>query len=213
MREFDSPGLREMARVLQLSTGSPQEVDLQDSIVQQSIGLNPFLRRGLTPAGSLGLFTATILNEHLGTDTITNDVDPYTPATAFIGNGYPAVVPANLDVWLLAAHAQNVTAPGDFTGGLLGVLSATGAMGWRNEAASIAMVQMYQLFNVEITFGNVVALGINSVGDVIMKGPVRLRRGQDSIRFSTVKTGAGAGSYKAFLTLGVFPAGMGQDGG
>lgn len=210
-REFDSPGLRELARVLQISSGSPQQVDIQDSIVQQTIDLDPFLRRGLTPAGSLGIFTATILNTHIGSDTITTDIDPYAPATTFVGNGYPPVIESELDVWLLAAHARNITGSGDFGGGFLGVRTDPNGMGWRNEATATVMDQLYATFNQEAGAGNANVLRMSTSGAVFIRGPIRIRRGLSQITFETVKSGVGAGSYKAFLTLGVFPAGMGQD--
>lgn len=215
MREFDSRGLADMARVLGISTGQPQLVEIQDQILEQAIGLNPFLRRALAPAGSGGLFTASILNTHVGSDTITTDVDPYEPGTTFVGGGYPAVVSSIFDVWLLGLHSENITGGGDFGGGFFGVITDALGMGWRNEANAVAVIQLAQVYSLEGAIGNRSLLsttaGLSLTSNQVPL-PFRIRRGRGTFRFETVKTGVGAATYKAFLTLGVFPAGMGQDG-
>ncbi len=216
MREFDSAGLREMARVLQISTGPPQLVEIDDEVVQQVVELDPFLRRGLTPANSTGIFTATILNTHVGSDTITTEVNPYTPGTTFVGNGYPAVVGPELDVWLLPGfNAKAVTGLADFNGGDFGLIYDTNAMGWRNEANGIAVRVPLAVYDQEDLFGNPTYLtgGAASGQTVIWPGPpIRLRRtGDPRFRFQTRKAGAGAGSYLLSMLIGLFPAGMGQD--
>ena len=210
MQEVDSAALERVAKILRLSTGGSQLTEFQDELLQQVIDIMPMARRALTP-GRLGIFTATILNTHVGSDTITVDVDPYEPGTTFVGNGYPAVVDENFDVWLLAAHALNVTAPGDFGGGFLSLLTTALGMGWRNEANAIAVNSLIEVYNQETTFGNVVMLTGGGSDDFTHLDIGRRIPRDTVIRFQTVKSGVGAGTYKAFLWLGIFPAGLGQD--
>lgn len=215
-REFDSRALAQMARVLQQSTGSPQLVELDDQNIQQSFDLNPFVRRGLVPVPSQGIFTAQILNTHIGTDVITTEVNPYSPGTTFVGNGYPAAVGPEFDIWITAAQAQNITGSGDFGGGELSIIYDVNGMGWRNEANGIAQREVITFYSSE---QDLPGLGVTVLRFVSTKPyiedyalPRRVGRNADGrIRFTTVKTGAGAATYKLFLTLGIFPAGLGQD--
>ncbi len=218
MREFDSPALSGLRRILQTSTGPPQIVELQDEIIQQVVDLLPVVRRGLTPGRQGGLFTASILNTHVGSDTITGDVNPYAPSTTFVGNGYPAVVdPQEFDVWLLQAYATEVSGGGDFGGGVVGLLTDALGMGWRNEANAIAVRQDLMVFNQETDYGGVTHLTDSVSGTTFLNqqgGMVRIGgpAADTRIRFRTVKAGVGAATYKLFMTLGVFPRALGQDG-
>lgn len=217
MQEVDSAALQRVAKVLQLSTGGAEQTDFQDELLQQVLDVAPIIRRGLTVAGSSGIFTATILNTHIGTDIVTTDVNPYSPGTTFVGNAYPPIVDEDLDVWVLAAQAQNITGQGDFGGGFFGTISDATGMGWRNEANAIAMEQIRMVWNQEVQFGHLIYLSDNS-GVSLMSHfgaqPFRVSHGANTrLRFDTKKIGAGAATFKLFLTLGVFPAGMGQDGG
>lgn len=217
MREFDSPGLRELHRILRVSTGPPQLQELDDGIIQQMLELNAFLRRELTPQGSSGIFTASILNTHTGSDTETTLVNPYTPGTTFVKPEWGDPVAAGLDVWLLAAHAEAVTGLGDFGGGGLALVSDSNAMGWRNEANAIAVNSQIMTYDQELAQGAQTFL-MSNANDIIMldergNGGIRIPREADTrIEFQTIKTGAGAATYKLFMILGLFPAGMGQDG-
>jgi len=216
MREFDSPSLRNLHRILKISTGPPQLVDIQDDVLQQMIGVNPFMRRELTPQGSSGIFTASILNTHTGSDTITTDVNPYTPGTTFVDPTYGDPVDPDLDVWLIMAHAQVITGDGDFGDGFLSIIMDATAMGWRNEASAIAVNQIIQAYDSERPVGSINFL-YSSGTDVLFLStdggtPIRIsREGDARIRFQTIKAGVGAATYKLFLTLGLFPVGMGQD--
>ncbi len=212
MKEFDSAGLRELHRVLQMSKGPPQFVDYQDELVQQSVGLNPFLRRALSPGIGGGIFTATILNTHVGSDTITTTVDPNAPGTTFVGDAYPDPVPETLDCWLLAAHAEAVTGTGDFGGGFLAMLTDALGMGWRNEANAIAVISLVEIYTLELVVGNRTMLTGGGSDDFTQLDVHRRITRNTDVRFETVKTGAGAATYKAHLWFGLFPAGMGQDG-
>lgn len=217
MQEVDSDALKFVSKILRLSGTGSQETNFQDEVLQQTLDVLALVRRAGTPVLSTGIFTATILNTHVGSDTINTDVNPYSPGTTFVGNGYPAEVPANLDVWLLHAHAQGITGTGDFGGGQLSTIMDALGMGWRNEANAIAMLQPIMSWDVERTEGSLVFLYSNQ-NDVLLfsgrrSGGIRIPRHADTrIRFTTVKNGAGAGTFKAFLTLGLFPAGLGQDG-
>lgn len=216
MQEVDSAALTRVSKVLQLSTTGAELTEFQDELLQQVLDVAPMVRRGLTLDISGGIYTATILNTHVGSDTITTDVNPYVPATTFVGNGFPAEVSDAFDVWLLGLHAQNITAPGDFGGGFFGIITGTLGMAWRNEAGSIAMVQVIDLWKQETSgTGNLVVLTAEFAAPAatgFIKLPMRIRRSADvRFRFETVKSGVGAGTYKVFLTLGLFPAGLGQD--
>jgi len=216
VQEVDSQALQLVAKVLQLSTGGSELTEFQDELLQQALDVSAIVRRGLTVAGSEGIFTASILNTHVGSDTITNDVNPYTMVGAtFVGNAWPNPVGPEFDVWVLQANGINVTAPGDFGGGFWGLISDPNAMAWRNEANALAQIEPHSLYLQEVTFGGSVHLSDNSGVSLWSHfGQTRLRvpRGADTrIRFQTVKSGVGAASYKLKLTLGLFPTGMGQD--
>ncbi len=215
MREFDSAGLRQMARILQISTGQPQLVELQDQVLEQAIDLNPFLRRALVPEGSDGIFHATMLNTHSGSDIIETQVNPYAPGTTFAHPDWNPVDP-RFDVWLLGAAGKNITGGGDFGGGQFNLISNALGMAWRNEANAAAMTQTVMTWDVERTEMNTTFLYSNQ-NDVLLlweKGGSAMRINRDAstlFSFITEKAGPGSASFKLFLTLGLFPAGMGQD--
>ena len=216
MREFDSPGLRPLRETLQTSGGPPQFVDLQDELVQQTIDVMPTVRRGNAPGSLGGVFTASILNTHVGTDIITTDVNPRTPGTTFVGNGYPAAVPINLDVWLLDAFAITETGAGDFAGGALSLIYDATAMGWRNEASGIAVVQKLMTMDQEVSVNGVNHLRMTVSGAIFlnqMAGKSRIVGPASDVRlrWRSRKAGVGAATYKVFLTLGLFPTTTGQD--
>jgi len=221
MREFDSAGLRTLRHILQTSSGPPQNVDLQDELIQQSLNVVAPIRRDLSPGGLGGLFTAKMFNGHGGSDTVTVDVNPYTLAevtgVGFIGNGYPLPVEQlTFDVWLLAASAQTITGSGDFGGGFAGLISGSAAMGWRRgSASSVAIINPFALYDQEVTYGNRVQLSDGAAGGhTLLPRPFRIGGSADvRIRFETVKAGAGAASYELDLLLGVWPASLGQDYG
>lgn len=216
MREFDSPGLRSLRTILQTSRGPPQFVDLQDEILQQGIDVFPVIRRDLTLAQSSGIFTASLLNTHVGSDTIVTDVNPYSPGTTFVAPEYPDPLPENVDVYLLDAQAETSTGSGDFGGGFFGLISNGTAMAWRNVANEISVINVLQYWNIEATRGNRVVLYDQEANVAIYNsrgaGAIRISRHADMrIRFETVKAGVGAASYLLSMLLGVFPKTLGQD--
>jgi len=216
VQEVDSGALALVSRILQLSTTGSQLTEFQDELVQQSLDVSAFVRRALTPIGSTGIYTATILNTHVGNDTITTDVNPRTPGTTFVGNGYPDPVPENLDVWILQAYAEAVSGTdANFTSGALTLITDLLGMGWRNEAGASAQNQLLQTWDVVKTRGSIALLfddAYNAYTAAFFQTiPLRLRHTADPrIRFQTVH-GAGAATHKLLLTLGLFPAGLGQD--
>lgn len=216
MREFDSAGLRSLRTVLQTSEGPPQIVELQDEIVQQSIDVMPVIRRDLAAGNVDGIFTATILNTHVGSDTIVTDINPYGPLTTFVGNGYPAQIEGELDVWLLQAYAATLTGSGDFGGGVMALLYNALSMGWRNAANSATMRQDLLVFNQETDYAGITHLTDSVSGTTFLNqqgGHTRIgpQQGNVRIRFRTVKSGVGAATYLLHLTLGLFPISLGQD--
>ncbi len=216
MQDVDSGALALVARTLQLSTAGSQLTEFQDELVQQMLDVHPFVRRALAPIGSQGIFTASILNTHVGDDTITTEVNPRSPGTLFVGNGYPDLVPPNLDVWILQAYGEAVTGTAaNFATGILTLITEDIGMGWRNEASDSALRQLLMCWDKILQRGDIELLFDDQYNAFTAEFygtiPLRLRHTANTrIRFTTVH-GTGGATYKLLLTLGLFPAGMGQD--
>jgi len=220
MRPVNSQVLQDIARILQLtgSSSGSQQTEFEDGILQQVIDVAGMVRRGGTLADTQGIFTARIVNDHLGSDTIDAQVNPYegtdlAGALAFIDSTWPSPIPRGFDIWILNAWA--ITNAANLSAGTLGILYDVNAMAWRtDDTTGIAQQHMLAIWNNTMNSGGDLYLSnaIDGALPAFVTQPTRLRRSAEPrVRFRTVKSDAGAGAATLHLTLGLFPSGLGQD--
>ena len=74
----DSQALQRVSKTLQLSTPGAQETLFIDERLEQTLDVMPMVRRGLTLAGSEGIYSANMRNTHSGSQgNVTSIVDPW----------------------------------------------------------------------------------------------------------------------------------------
>lgn len=199
MRKIDSAVLQSIARSLRLfGSGSP-ETEYDDGVLQQVLDVGPLIRRGGALGPTEGLWTAGIVNTHAAADSQSTSVNPY--AIVAPASGFPSPIPEGSDVWIWGFSANlNVGVAGS---GFLGVNYPT----TRAAFGVTSSQQVVFMFN-----GDVLVAGVTfalPVPGYHVDRAVRVPRGT-TIRWDT--TSAAAGQAIGRFIIGVFPAGLGQDG-
>jgi hypothetical protein len=206
---FIGPALSGAREALGLDGAGSQVTEFPDGIAEQVVDMSRLIRRGVTYAGSEGLFSANMGNVHAGVGTINLDVDPYAPVGVTLGAGWPAVIPPGMDVWVLSA-AMIMTAAVSTTSGVLTINYPVTKLGFAT-LSSVMGQQVYtsiQAVSGEVTIGTQVSAR-DIQGAYCKFIGVRVPRGT-TLRFSSVATGAV--THYMILHLGLFAAGLGQDG-
>lgn len=214
MREFDSLALQELGRVLGISSPIPQRIEFQDELLQLVLEASPFVRRARTGTRpGFGGFAHVILSTtHAAADTQTASVTPYTLANP--SNGWPAVVPASLDVWCLAWSAVRTGGAGDITFSDLFLSVPASFAANSGGAAQNIVIQRWGAVIATPSAGpfwltvNDGRIGLRGRPFRVPAGPNRSVDGS-TITFRTVANAAG--DFQCTLLLGLFPAGLGQD--
>jgi hypothetical protein len=149
-----------------------------------------------------------MVNTHAVADAQSQTIDPYATTPS---NGWQNPIPAGYDIWLLSLTAVasadaliSTTVP---SWAYLQYPAAKFAFG----QTQTAVTRLLRAFNSEVPFsGGAIFCGFSSSIDHYRWGgtPIRIPRGT-VIGWNT--TSLGAGDLTALLTIGLFPAGMGQD--
>ena len=205
----DSQALQRVSKTLQLSTPGAQETLFIDERLEQVVDVSPMIRRGLTLAGTEGLYSANVRTTHSGSQgNVSTSIDVYNlGGTA--RPPFPASIPDNLDLWLTGFSAENVSGPTFFDTGFLDMLITTEQQAFGTVTTNIQLGGWVT----EKSFAGVALLvGQQSVGFGMFFG-ARIRIPRNAIlRFHTRNNGANSPVYQLNLLLGLFPSSLGQDG-
>jgi len=218
---IDGQQLALVNRLLDLPSSSLTGLTtIDDGNVSQVIDIGAaILRRGLTPVASTGLFIAIMENVHSGADSETTTVDPYSVGTLAVG-GYPAAVDAQLtDVWISDVMCIRTSGAGELNSAQLRLNTVGGPVnpqGWGvdDSGAFIAGTDGPVL---AMWIGNAVSTGGGSQVNFPEAGTGkasaiqvnrRIRPGESMV-FSSASTAAA--DFQLVFTIGLFPAGLGQD--
>lgn len=216
-KRIDSDALGVLNKALGLTGAGSPVTDLADGVVDQSLDIVPIARRGRTLGQSEGLFTAIISNIHAGAGTLTTLVDPYAPGATIAIAPFPAIVPAQFDVWLLSCTLRRESGVATVNASLSFQPGARN-QGWGVTDMGVAVVQQDPqaiagwdtLISTNTVFGK--QAGISGP---LMVTNMRLSRGTAAfpgmLRFVSVAAG-GAGTFNCSLNFGLFPVSLGQDG-
>ena len=219
MKKLDSRVLSYVNRVLGISGGAGAAVEVDDANLQQVFDVGPLIRRGRVPAS--GLFSTGINNTHSAgaASFASGTISPYAAA----GSLWPAGVPLDFDVWLVAIEAQLGAVAGNFTAARLQVnfpggqglniaapvtqVSATSAVIAASSNISITVAE----YNAEVSLGANLGVILTSPAEAI-RCPLPLRLPRDcTIQWSSQSAAAGASQYRMSMVLGLAAAGLGQD--
>ena len=210
MKTIDSDALDEVFRALGLSGPRAPVTEFASGQLEQTINVEPLVRRGRTQALTTGIYSAILETNHAGADTQVASVDPYNVGTGVIAP-YPDPVGRGFDVWLLAAGVRQSSGSGTLSG-LLTMAYPASSQGWGVDEAGAAVVSNAEqvvafwdgLATVTIGFGILNQLGVQQ------KIGQRVPRGGSLIVWRS--TSSAAAVFLCTMLIGVFPVALGQDG-
>lgn len=185
-------------------------MELDDSIVQQTIGVGTIISRGLAP-GALandGYFQAQLENDHSAAATVSSTQNPYA-VTPPAGSVYPATIGPELDVWLCGYTATATGLTGNLTGGVFSITLGADFLAFTNAAGGGGEFLIDRFSSESSVAGSVWLNPTTSLGKPALFLPIRVPRGA-TLDWTTTATVA-ANSYSLRMLLAVLPAGLGQD--
>jgi len=209
MIPIDSQALEDARRILGLGgsgTGAGAGVtEFDDGLLQQVFDAGPVIRRGRTPAGSEGIFSASLTNNHIVDGILATTVDPYNPGATTAG--YPSPVPQGFDFYLLRTFVTLST--GGFLNGCM--LRVVYPFDHQAFGDAVDMDLPYAMYNAEVTTAGIIFAGSSLMGttNVVQGRPLRIGRRQ-TLEFVSEVTGGALGVACRFL-VGLFPSSLGQD--
>lgn len=207
MKKIDSQALDSLVRALGLSGPGSPITELTDGIVDQVIDVKDIIRRSRTQAQTAGIYTGMLRNAHTGATSLTATLAPFN-ATTTARAPYPAPMPADFDVWLLTAAVTQLSGGGTLSGALR-VNCTARIMGLTTTGAAVASVQNVAFWNTVVveatTFGTKsgTTTPLQNIGMRLPRDPLT------QIVFGS--TSSATATFDCFITLGVFPVGLGQD--
>lgn len=203
MQEFDGPGLKEIQKILGLSSKPGFRTDFDSNVVQQVVDVSKIIRRGRALAASSGIWGFEIQNAHAVADTQSVIWDLYAAGSTF--DGFPSAIPEGYDVWLLGPMSITLSA-----------LQLTSAGLWIRSPLNLSQGSDLDvplaLWDADVTITGVASYGTEvGTGEVVLwKGVARrVVRGELLVFQST--SAAALAQVDLRLHVGVFAAGLGQD--
>jgi len=217
MKLIDSDALGDLTKALGLTGAGSRVTELSDGVVDQALDVVPVIRRGRTIGQSQGLFTGNLQNAHTDAETITNNIDPYAPGATFVVPPFPAIVPAQFDVWLINCTLRRQSGSGTLNAGLFYQPPAQNqAWGKTDGGAAQTQQDMQALayFNTVFALNTVFGYFASTSGPLMPLG-MRLPRGTAAsnglLRFVSISSATSV--YNLSINMGLFPVSLGQDGG
>ncbi len=216
MKRMNSEALVSANRALGLTGAGAALTELHDGEVFQIVDATVFARRGLTPSNSEGVFTGVMRNVHAGAGDLTSVFHPYDADETTAGvaiSPYLAPMPPGFDLWLLTISAREVSGSGTPSGILrLDYGAAKQGFGIEDDDSALVASSGHPVIAYDAlgTFGGEVVFIQEDGNPTWRVGPLRIPRGILA-RFLWSTTATALASYEVMLTLGVFPASLGQD--
>jgi len=205
----DSQALQKVSKTLQLSTPGAQETLFTDERLEQVLDVGAIVRRGLTLAGTEGLYTANMRNIHSGSQgNVTSIIDPWNLGGSARAP-FPTSIPDHLDLWITGIMAETVSGGGQFLNGFFDLFVPTTHQAFGTISSNIALAAWKDEEDVQSTAFLVPTIG--SLAGFYAQPNVRVPRNA-TFRFHTLNNGANSPVFQCNLLLGLFPSGMGQDG-
>jgi len=212
-KPIESDALDRVYRVLGLSGGAlPKSTLLDDGNVSQILSVNELVRRSRTSAATSGWFFAIFQNVHSGAGALTSSIDPYAVGAANAIAPFPANVPRGFDLWILRASLRRTSGSGGLDGAVFSYNGGTSQQAFGVDVAGDPVASQdpipFALFTtLDSSTSSIV--GVSGDGSVSVKVDLRLPQGISNVTLRT--DAAAAATFRGYLTLGLFPEGLGQD--
>jgi len=192
-------------------SGSPTVLD-DDSVSLTFPVIPDIARRSLSSLPTGGYFVGILENIHSGADDESSTIDPYS-ARADAVAPYPADINAEFDLWLLTVSGRRSSGAGGLTSGLASMTTPIHVQGWGRDDSGSSLIENPRIMWAE--FDAISTLSafsqepmITEAGEILVKVGMRIPRGA---LISFHSTSAAAAEFQMIYTLGLFPAGLGQD--
>ena len=208
MKTIDSQALDVLKKALGLQGPGAPVTELTDGIVDQVIDIGPIVRRSRTQAQTGGLYTGMLRNVHSGATSLTSSLSPFNAGTNALAP-FPSPMPRGFDVWLLTAVVTQLSGSGtlsaalrvDYPGGLMGLSTVSLPSGTAQNVAFWNTVVVESA-----TFGTKsgTTTPMQEIGLRLIRAPTT------AIVFAS--TSSATATFDCFVTVGVFPTALGQDG-
>ena len=199
--------------ILQQSLGIPgigsPRTELADGVVDLSVDVNAFARRGRTQALSQGIYTGAMQNIHSAGNTVTSSITPYNVAVGVIAP-YPSPVDRSFDVWVLGFSVRQTSGAGTMTA-VVYTDTPGNAQGWGIDSAGTAVVggaRIALAYWSSILAGPNLTFGLLDQGGVFQRTAVRILPNQSLVFASTSSEAA---EFRCEVLTGLFPLALGQD--
>jgi len=214
MKKITSDALQGLNKAIGITGAGAPETELIDGIVEQSLDVNPIIRRGRTIGIAQGLFRGVFENNHAGADSQVSVINPYNITTGRIAP-FPGPVPDLFDLWLLYAMVRQASGTGTLGGVLTLTYGGPSARAFGIDEAGAAVDANFEFpivhWDALVTVGALefgVVAGSEEVNPQI---GIRIPRTLSAaIRFRTDSSAAAV--FVCQIVLGMFPASLGQDG-
>ena len=204
----DSQALQRVSKTLQLSTPGAQETLFIDERLEQVLDVGAIVRRGLTLAGTEGLYTANIRNTHSGSQgNVATIIDPWNLG-GVARPPFPTSIPDNQDLWILGFHPEVVSGVGDFDSAFFDLFVPTTHQAFGTISTNIVLATWTEAGSMA---GGTFLFGSSSSVTVFTNVALRVPRNA-TFRWHTRNNGANSPVFQLNLMLGLFPSAMGQDG-
>jgi hypothetical protein len=208
VHELDSGALQDLNSILG-ATGGDAATVIDSGLLQLALNANAIVRRGRTPSGSAGIFTARLANAHSGAGSLTNDTNPYSPTAP--GAGFPATdVAKRYDVWILASRLSRTAGASALVSATLQIRYPATRVAFGSSSATLIDIRhwLVSAYPMVTLSGDDLFRSLEGAGAIALHHPIRIGEG-GLIRY--ISDAAGAATFSLDLLLGVFPKGLGQD--
>jgi len=194
-------------------TETQAQVDLRN--INGTLPIVPDLGRRAAVIGTqTGWFQGILENVHSGADGERSEIDPYSAGADAVAP-YPPAIDDTMDLWLLGCNVvQSVGAGTLLTEAMILINPAPNTQGFGRDDAGAPVIAVRGFVVARFTSvvnavtDLAVEVGITAEGLPYQPVNMRLARGS-TISFSS--EASAAAEFQAVLTMGLFPAALGQD--
>lgn len=207
MKRIDSDALGMLNKALGITGNGSQFTELVDGIVEQNLDVTPIIRRGRTQTDTGGIYTAFLRNIHASGNSVTSVVPPYDLGASRAPFPGPPM-PPQFDIWLFNAWVVQLSGSGTLSAVLSLILPAS-RTGFSSTGGGLAQTMPLAFWDALATEGVEFGL-LNGTRGPMASINIRIPRGPGTdLQFAS--TSSAAATFDCFMTIGVFPAGLGQD--
>lgn len=206
MRKVRSQALDQVQRSLKMAGPQVAVTEFDDGVLQQSLDVGELVRRGGALAGTEGLWSFEFALTTVGAGSSSTQVGFHD--SVFNLNGYPRPVPDNMDVWMLYSGVV-ISAAAALGLASISMLVPTRFDGNDSGAPVASAIRVpLHTWTTSVDTGAGI-FGMDALGQLLWEHAWRIPR-DSSFLFRITNLIAATTSWVG--VVGLFPAGMGQDG-